>query len=153
MTTGANRGKTTSEAELRRLWLDKSVTLAEIGRRLGITQQAVTGRAERRGLPPRPMGPLPAISDDDLFRAMWSAGVTINDMAAHFGVNEKSIRNHVQRLGLPKRGCYGWSSITMAEFQVQTTLQAMKASAAQTRAALIDAEMLDRRGRNGGYLG
>ena len=39
-------------AELRRLW-DEGLSTAEIGRRLGVSKNAVVGKAHRLGLPPR----------------------------------------------------------------------------------------------------
>lgn len=132
-------------AEFSRLWADESLTLSQIGQQLGISQQAVTGRAATRGLvKTRPMGPRPSISDDGLFRDMWAAGVVVSDMARHFGVHDRSIRNHVTRLGLPKRGNYGWASITLADFLAQRLRAHFDAAAAETKAAMRQSKMVDR---------
>lgn len=93
-----------SEAEFARLWRNKSLTLAEIGQRLGGVQYAtVSARARRRGLPPRLTGPAPAIEDDAVFCQMWRAGVSGPKIAAHFGVHINTVDRHVRRLGLEKR--------------------------------------------------
>ena len=93
-----------SEAEFARLWRNKSLTLAEIGQRLGGVQYAtVSARARRRGLPPRLTGPAPAIQDDAEFCQMWRAGVSCTKIAAHFGVHVNTVDRHVRRLGLVRR--------------------------------------------------
>lgn len=93
-----------SEAEFARLWHDKSLTLAEIGQRLGGVQYAtVSARARRRGLPPRLTGPAPAIVDDAEFFQMWRSGVSGPKIAAHFGVHINTVARHVRRLGMVKR--------------------------------------------------
>lgn len=149
--SGRLRGRHVSMAEFRRLWDDNSLTLAQIGLLLGITQQAVTGRAATRGLVnTRPMGPPPAISDDALFRDMWAAGVVVADMAQHFGVHQRSIRNHVTRLGLPKRGNYGWASISLADFLADRLRARLDLAATESMAAMRLSEMVDRPRAHGG---
>lgn len=133
-----------SMAEFRRLWGDKSMTLAQIGQQLGISQVAVSERARTRGLSnTRPMGPLPTISDDALFREMWSAGVLTVEMAQHFGVHQRSIRNHVTRLGLPRRG-KARTSITLADFLADRLRARLDAAAVESMAAMRLSEMVDR---------
>lgn len=145
------RGRNVSMAEFRRLWADESLTLSQIGQQLGISQQAVTGRATTRGLVnTRPMGPRPSISDDTLFRDMWATGVVVADMARHFGVHQRSIRNHVTRLGLPKRGNYGWASISLADFLADRLRAQLDAAATETMAAMRLSEMVDRPRASGG---
>lgn len=93
-----------SEAEFARLWRNQSLTLAEIGQRIGGVQYAtVSARARRRGLPPRLTGPAPAIHDDAAFCQMWRAGVSGPKIAAHFGVHINTVDRHVRRLGLVRR--------------------------------------------------
>lgn len=149
--SGPHRGRHVSMAEFRRLWGDKSMTLAQIGQQLGISQVAVSERARTRGLShTRPMGPAPAISDDTLFRDMWATGVVVADMARHFGVHQRSIRNHVTRLGLPKRGNYGWASISLADFLADRLRAQIDAAATETMAAMRLSEMVDRPRAGGG---
>ncbi len=59
-------------AHLRALWCE-GVPTAEIGRRLGITKNAVIGKAHRLVLPPRP-SPIPAIPPAAQDRAASPAG-------------------------------------------------------------------------------
>lgn len=101
-----NRGKTISEAEFRRMWLDPSVTITEIGRHLGIGCNAVRSRAAVRGLGDRPIKH-PRMTtkkiDDDAMRRLWAKGVPIDEICATLGVSKTPVRLAVKRLGLPAR--------------------------------------------------
>lgn len=144
MTSPSKRGKQVSASEFRRLWMDKSMTLAQIGASLGVSGAAVTCRAARRDLPPRQMGPLPLLHDEALFAEMWAEGVKVNEMAAHFGVNEKTVRNHVDRLNLRRRGKSGTRArLTISDFQQIRLRNGMAAAASIEQAQFINAEMAD----------
>lgn len=99
-------GKTISEAEFRRMWQDESLTITEIGRRLGIGCNAVRSRAAVRGLGDRPIRH-PRMStkkiDDDAMQKLWAKGVQIDEICARLGVGKASVRLAVKRLGLPAR--------------------------------------------------
>ena len=139
----AHRGRTMTNAEFRRLWLDESIAVGQIGALLGISQQAVSSRADRRGLPPRRMGPPPTITDDALFCAMWAAGVANLEMAQHFGIHERTVRNHVKRLGLARRTGGNNHGITSRQFIQDRALAQMRADAAEVKAQWRLAEMVD----------
>lgn len=102
----AGRGKTISEAEFRRMWQDESLTITEIGRRLGIGCNAVRSRAAVRGLGDRPIKH-PRMStkkiDDDAMRKLWVKGVPIDEICDRLGVGKASIRLAIKRLGLTAR--------------------------------------------------
>jgi hypothetical protein len=136
----AYRGKPLSYAEFARLWADTSISVAQIGAMAGISQQAVQQRAKSRGLPLRGLRGVPrTIRDDDEFTAMWEAGVGRAEMARHFGVCEALIGIQARRLGLPKRRLHWRRALTVQGFL-------MAREAAVTRAALYDAEMVDKIG-------
>lgn len=71
MTFSSNPFWAQHEEELRRLW-DEGVTTAEIGRRLGITKNAVVGKAHRLMLTPRP-APVVKVADGR-FERRYSGG-------------------------------------------------------------------------------
>lgn len=100
------RGKTISEAKFRRMWGDASLSITEIGRRLGIGCNAVRSRAATRGLGERPIKH-PRMStkkiDDEAMRKLWVAGTPIDEICAKLGVGNASVRLAVQRLGLAAR--------------------------------------------------
>lgn len=102
----AGRGKTISEAEFRRMWQDESLTITEIGRRLGVGCNAVRSRAAVRGLGDRPIRH-PRMStkkiDDDAMQRLWAKGVPIDEICTKLGVGKASVRLAVKRLGLPAR--------------------------------------------------
>lgn len=143
------RGKTVSEAEFRRMWRDKSMTLRQVGEALGITQAAVSARAGTRGLPPRAMGPVPIITDSRLFKAMWAAGVHNDDIARAFGVNEKTVRNHAKRIGLQRKAGGRGQGITAAQFAEARIAAIMAAGAQEIRAQWALAEMVDGKANTG----
>lgn len=143
------RGKTVSEAEFRRMWNDLSMTLAQVGEVLGITQAAVSARAATRGMPPRPYGPVPLIKDEARFRAMWSAGVHSRQIAITLGIHEKTVRNHAKRLCLPRRVGGKGRGITMAGYAEARMAEAMARGAREIRAQWALAEMVDGRATSG----
>lgn len=137
------RGKPISNAEFRRLWLDMSITTAQIGEQLGISQQAGCARASTRGLPKRRKGPAPTVSEDEVFRAMWISGVSNLEMAKRLGISERTVRNHVSRLGLDRR-CGGTNhGITAEEFAQAQMIARMRDDAALVKAQWKLAEMVD----------
>ncbi|WP_213546386.1 winged helix-turn-helix domain-containing protein [Vannielia litorea] len=148
MTRAAHRGKTVSNAAFARLWNNHDMTLAEIGAELGISAQAVRFRAAARDLPPRPQFPRDrqqciGPEQEDSFRSMWRYEVGCSDMAAHFGTNMARICKTAERLGLPKRSISRWNKINTGEWREQRLAGKLAASAAQTRAAIKDADMKD----------
>lgn len=141
----AKRGKRISEAEFRRLWDDLSITVAEIGERLGIGQTAVSSRARTRKLPPRPArnGTAP-VCDPDVLTRLWLADVPILEIAAALGCDEKTVRNTRRRLGLSERGPgKRKTAVSLADFRALQLRIAMAASARETQAAMWDSEMVD----------
>lgn len=145
----AHRGKRVSEADFRRLWQDRQLTLRQIGVILGISESAVHYRGRRRGLPPRGVSKptLLAIcgAREAEFRAMWQGNVASQDIAAHFGVSDNTVPNTAARLGLPQRGVrWRGVGIGIAEWREARVAQAMAADAERTRLAMIDAGMHSR---------
>lgn len=88
-------------AELRRLWLD-GVTIADLCKRYGCTDQAIRRRAKAMGLPKRVPHPPIIIFGDD-FAEMYAAGVSYSEIAAHFGVSVHGVRHAKKRMGFPER--------------------------------------------------
>lgn len=133
----ARRGKRVSEAEFRRLWLDGNVSAQAIADRLGVTVQAVSSRAQIRGLPKRPGGGgTNRKLEPRLFREMWDANVKPSHIAAFFGVHPECVTKRARLWGFPARNCTRWNSVTLAAF--------LLGRAARTeQAALRLAEMVD----------
>lgn len=134
----ANRGKRISEAEFRRMWEDMSISQSEIGRRLGISGNAVKMRAKVRGLPDRPKGrPFARKMDHGRLAALYRAGLSMHAIACAEGCAEHTVFKALQRAGVESRhrkdpmttGCL--------------VKAAMAASARETQAAMWDSEMVD----------
>ncbi len=137
-------GKLVSEAGFRRMWFDSSLTLAEIGRELGIKQQAVSMRAATRGLPRRPARGAKPACDPELLAKLWLAHVAIDEISASLGCDPKTVRNTRKRLGLPERGPGRRARmITMADYRAGQLRTALAQSAREEQAALRNAEMVD----------
>lgn len=139
----AHRGKKVSGAEFARLWNDHGMTLAEIGARLEISEQAVRSRAATRGLPARPRYPRerfhligPGQVAD--FASMWRSCVGRLEMAKHFGTNEQRIGTTAARLGLPKRELTRWNKITIEQWRERELARKMAEAAAEEQCAAAE---------------
>lgn len=141
-----NTGRKVSEAEFRRMWGDNTLTIAEIGKRLGVTGACVSNRAKRRGLPSR-NAPLVSARERKIdcpdFAGMWSAGVSTAAMAAHYGVANATIWYTARRHGLPSRTLSRWHMISVADYRAVQLREAMAASAQKTAEALRRSGMVD----------
>lgn len=142
----AHRGARISEAEFRRLWLDATLSCADIGARLGIGGAAVSSRAKRRGLPTRDRpfaSPRPRKCDTDEVRAMWQAGVYVQSLATHCGVAVRTVYNAARRNGWTRPRTNLWTGMTVAEYRTAVARASLMASARETAGAMRDAEMID----------
>ena len=131
-------GKTVTEAAFRRMWNDPSLSVAEIGERLGICQQAVTQRAKVRGLPARKKRGGQPVVDEARFRKLYAAGVAMTEIARLMGFDRKTAHNTVVRLKLPRRGSgkpKQW--LTLADYRAAQLREAMAASARAEQAAAL----------------
>ena len=139
-----NRGKTISEAEFRRMWQDRSLSLAQIGVALGITREAVRQRGKARNMPPRGDSKthIAAVRDDDAFRRMWIAGVSTNDLMRLHGCSRSAILKAARRLGLSGRG-HAFPGIALDEFLQIELARKLAESAARTQAEMIRRNMAD----------
>jgi hypothetical protein len=128
---------------IRRLWLDPTLTAAQGARLAGLTRVNFWRRAKALGLPSRGTGGRPfSIPDEALFRRMWAAGLSAANIAAHFGVHRDTPLKFAKMLGLPTRGkCR--KPLTLAQFHEAEMARQMAGTAAQERAALRNAEMVD----------
>ena len=141
-------GKRISEAEFRRMWADLSLSVTQIGERLGIGQTAVSSRAATRGLPARPKRGGRKVLDPEALSRLWLARVGISDIAAALGCDPKTVRNTRKRLGLPARNPGRWKeTVSLDDYRAEQLRRAMERSAREERAALRNAEMIDRNRR------
>jgi GcrA cell cycle regulator len=93
------------DAQLRALWAqdDPRLSTNEIGRRMGLTKNAVVGRAHRLKLPSRPSPingdgrPWTAAEEADL-RQLRAAGWQVQDIAARLDRNFDTVRNRLWQL-------------------------------------------------------
>lgn len=138
-----NTGRTVTLAEFRRMWEDLSISVAQIGQRLGISQQGVTQRAKSRGLPPRPKRGAKPACDPAKLRRLYDADLSMKDIAAGLGCDRKTVHNYCVRLNLARRGSGRRPKATIADFRAVHLREAMAASARETEAALRLSEMVD----------
>lgn len=130
-------GKTVSNAEFRRMWMDETITATEIGRRLGITVQAVRIRARVRNLPPRKGGAGKVKKIDPvLFRKLWDANVSPVEIGRLFNCCPQNVTKRAREWGFPQRDCHKWNVVSLAAF-------ILSVSARETQAALKMAKMVD----------
>lgn len=86
------------------MWTDMSVSVAEIGRRLGISGGAVKQRAEVRGLPDRPRGrPFGRTYDHDRFVALYRAGLSMDAIARSEKCTQHTVLMALRRAGVKSR--------------------------------------------------
>ena len=135
---GRKRGKRVSEAEFRRLWADLTISVTEIGRRLGISCNAVRSRAEIRKLPPRPNGrPWRRTYDHAKMISLYNAGLSMPAIAEACGCSYMTVRQALHR---------GGAEIRDRKDPRTTNCLAkiiLAARAREEEAALINAEMVD----------
>lgn len=120
-----HRGKTTSEAEFRRLWMDRTLTQREIGEILGISTTAVQFRAKARGLPPRKKKvPIKALSlaKDPLFVEMMKANVMRTHINRYFGAKENVVNIAAKLAGVDRGPRNRWNKITVGEFFIRRAM-------------------------------
>lgn len=127
------------------LWADRSLTLADIGKRIGGLHPVNVGELGKRlGLPKRIGGPKPRLNFGPEFVAMWRAGVKSRDMARYYGCSQPRISREVVARGLdPRLPQAGRTGMTLGQFLETEIARAMARSAAETGAALRDSEMVD----------
>lgn len=136
----AKRGKRVSEAEFRRLWEDMSISQAEIGRRLGISGEAVRYRAKTRKLQPRPKGyPFARKVNEARAVRLYLTGYSEGAVAVIMGHPRPTIQAALNRAGVVRRSRNDPTSIS-ADKALRI---AMAASARAEQAALWNAEMVD----------
>lgn len=93
-----------SKSEFRRLWADQTMSLRQIGERLGMVPRVVQLHARRLGLPTRKCGQKPTYAFDADFDALWAAKVSCQDMARHYGGCSKALIGvEAKRRNLPPR--------------------------------------------------
>lgn len=147
------RAKPCPAALIRRLWADRSRTLDDMAAELGYSRQCLAYRAKALGLPPRGKNyELQKRGSDAEFRAMWLAGVATEDMRQHFGYSTRqAVGQRRQQMGLPQRtrgrgkgNGRGWKeTVSLAEIAERRIAEGLARTAAVTRAAMRDAEMVD----------
>lgn len=141
-----HRGKTVTFAQFERMWHDTSLTQADIAAALGICVRAVWQRARHRGMPPRTGITNAVCTLDDAAEAMWRAGVDAGDIARSYGLTVSAVHKHMRTAGVQRgRPVTRWQpAISLADYRAAQLGEAMAREAAATRAAMMDAEMVDR---------
>lgn len=136
-----------SRARFTEMWLGH-VHGDAIAAAFGIDRSTVTKFAKRFGLPLRTQRKcarwvIPFDRSDE-FAAMWRAWVKTDEIARHFGCNCKTVENHAKRLGLPAKGRGNPERfLSLADFRALQLREAMARSAAETRAQMKLADMID----------
>jgi DNA-binding CsgD family transcriptional regulator len=138
-----NTGKQLSEAAFRRLWGDLTISVEEIGRRLGISGNAVKMRAKSRKLPPRPKcRPFARRYNHSRMACLYGMGLSMAAVAELCGCAEHTVFKALQRAGVRSRDREDPATTNNLAVAV------LAASARETRAAMKLAEMVD--GRDNG---
>lgn len=142
-----NTGRKVSEAEFRRMWADMSVSVEEIGRRLGISGNAVKMRAKRRDLPDRPRGrPFARRHDHDRMVRLYRAGLSMAAVAQAVGCREHTVLQALRRAGEPSRDRHD-PITTGSLLQAVMAAVARETKAAMRRASMVDAYRDPRTGK------
>lgn len=93
-------------AKLRALW-DEGLSSSEIGRRMGVSKNAILGKAHRLSLPPRKQAEGWPEERTAQLRALWGECLSAPEIARRLGVSVHAVINKVARLpDLPRRGSW-----------------------------------------------
>ena len=87
-----------SPTDLAELYVDQGLSLAVIGRRFGHTADWVRARLVAVGVPLRPQGRKPTITDDQV-RALLDRGLRVAEIAAELGVTDSSVLDRMRARG------------------------------------------------------
>lgn len=132
-------------AVVRRIWLDRSVSLDQAASELGITRQGLAYKARMFGLPPRGQNhELQKRGTDEEFRRLWFAGVPVRVMARLLGyASHRGVCQRREDLDLPKRtygrgkgGGRGWRE-TIGATEIIAAHMAQTAAAEQRAARAL----------------
>ncbi len=138
----AHRGKKVSEAELRRMWSDMSMSQIEIARRLGISAPSLRKRAALRGFPPRDKSrPWLVKLDHGRIVRLYRSGLSMHVIAKMLGCSQRSVRYALQKAEVPSRARH--RNAPGALKPEAWIGRAMAASARETEAVLRLSEMVD----------
>lgn len=137
-----HRGKRVSDGEFRRLWEDMSLSKQGIGRILGISGNCVQKRASARNLPARPGGqPFARIHDHKRILRLYGTGLSREVVARMMGCTASTVIHALRVAGVTLRGRHHPAAMTEA----QALAIMLAASARETRAQMVMAEMVDGR--------
>lgn len=129
-------------SEIRRVWLDASLTSAEAARAVGLSRTGLWARAVKLHLPARVAGRREVIPRENL-TPLWLANVKVADIARHFGCPDASVSQSARRYGLPRRP-RGKRSLISLDAYLQSLLgavmQRQAASEARIRRTALEAE-------------
>lgn len=133
-------------SEIRRVWLDETLTVQEAATQVGLVRSALWKRATQLNLPPRHEGRRVKIKDGDPdFMQMWIAGVMGAEIAAHFNCHPVVVSLTAKRMGLPKRTLGRRPCLSMDQYQ-QTALSSRMAQQARLeRQEMVAAGLVDGR--------
>lgn len=112
-------------SEIRRVWMDPSLTTAEAAAEINLSRVNLWRRAKNLGLPPRKDGRRPVIPEAEL-RALWLADVLVRDIATLYRCPTNSVRQASKRIGLDRRPQGRHETITLAEYRIRLLRQAAK---------------------------
>lgn len=88
-------------AQLRRLWLDASISQSSIAARLGVSGRTIRRMVDRLELGARPRVKSAANPDD--VRWLWATGLSVRNIAIKLGVTKGVVSGLVERLHLSAR--------------------------------------------------
>lgn len=126
-------------AKIRDAWLDPTINTTVASAVVGLARSSMWRRAKLQGLPPRKRGRAYQITDTAYFTRLWNGGVRVDHIAAALGVGRGAVFRTRIRLDLAPRP-HGLKPVALDEFLLR---EGLAASAAETRAAMRMAEMVD----------
>lgn len=121
------------DAEIRRAWLDLSVTSAEAAKSVGLSRVGLWARACKLGLPPRPAGRREVIPAE-ILTPLWNANVRVSDIARLYGCPDASVSQSARRIKLPKRTKGKHAPISLESYRQQLLGQIMARRTAEESA-------------------
>lgn len=139
----AYRNIRVTDATVRKVWLDRSLTRYTMPAAAGCSYDTLRKRAAELGLPKRIAG-RPVVADLTNLVFLWNEGVPSRGIADTLGCDPSTVTKCAAKLGLARRDHRWRGKTTLADLIAKLTRNAMARDAELLHARLEKKQMVDK---------